>query len=146
MPDWLKNHDTLLWSLGTASVVMFVASLIVLPAIVVRIPADYFAHVERPRDPLAGRSLRVRIVLLVLKNLLGFVLILAGIAMLVLPGQGLLTILIGLFLVDGPGKYRLERWLIARPAIHRPLNWLRRRRGRAPLEWRPPEAPAPGSR
>ena len=58
---------------------------------------------------------------------------LAGLAMLVLPGQGLLTILIGLMLLDFPGKRRLERRIVARPAILAMLNRMRARRGRDPL-------------
>jgi hypothetical protein len=67
------------------------------------------------------------------KNLMGYVLIAAGIAMLVLPGQGMVTMLLGIILVDLPGKYRLERWLVARGPVFRSINWLRRRAGRDPL-------------
>jgi len=70
-------------------------------------------------------------VLLIGKNLLGCVIIVAGIVMLVLPGQGILTILAGIMLLDFPGKYRLLRWIVARPQVLRTLNWLRRRAGRA---------------
>jgi UPF0716 family protein affecting phage T7 exclusion len=68
------------------------------------------------------------------KNLLGVTLMIAGLAMLVIPGPGLLTVLIGFLLVDFPGKYKLERWLVARPAIRRPIDWLRKRAGRMPLQ------------
>jgi hypothetical protein len=54
--------------------------------------------------------------------------------MLVLPGQGVLTILAGITLLNYPGKRRLELWLVRRPAIHRAIDWIRRRAGRAPLE------------
>jgi len=57
----------------------------------------------------------------------------AGIIMLVLPGQGIFTILIGIMLLNFPGKYRLERWIVARRPVLRSINWLRRRAGRAPL-------------
>ena len=69
------------------------------------------------------------------------VLVLAGLIMLVVPGQGLLTLAVGLVLVDFPGKYRLERWLVTRPPVWRAINWLRKRAGREPLE-RPGEADA----
>jgi hypothetical protein len=75
----------------------------------------------------------VRCALLMGKNLLGYLLIAAGIAMLVLPGQGVLTILLGFILVDLPGKYRFERWLVTRPLVLRSINRLRRRAGRDPL-------------
>jgi hypothetical protein len=73
-------------------------------------------------------------VVIVAKNLLGILLALAGLVMLVVPGQGLLTLVAGLMLVDFPGKYRLERWLATRPPVWRSINWLRRRAGREPLE------------
>ena len=61
------------------------------------------------------------------------VLILAGIAMLVLPGQGLLTILIGFLMLDLPGKYRVEKWLISRGRVLHAINWYRGKKGRPPL-------------
>ncbi len=138
MLQWLDEHQGLLWTLSAASLAMFVASLFIMPAIIVRIRADYFSHEQRPPTRWVNQHPAVRVVLHTLKNLLGIVLMLAGLAMLVLPGQGLLTLMIGFFLLDFPGKYRFERWLIARRAIHRPLNWLRRRAGREPLLiWRP---------
>ena len=52
----------------------------------------------------------------------------------VLPGQGLLTILIGISLVNFPGKYRLERYLVSRRWAQRSLNWVRKRGGKPPFE------------
>jgi hypothetical protein len=78
-----------------------------------------------------------RYVLLALKNVLGVVLLIAGLIMLIAPGQGLLTIMIGLTLIDFPGKYRLESWFVTRPAVWKSVNWLRRRAGRAEIQ-RPP--------
>ena len=77
---------------------------------------------------------------LVFKNTLGAVLVLGGLAMLVLPGQGVLSILIGTSLLSLPGKRRLERWIVRSRAVMRGLNWIRRRAGQPPLE--PPEDPA----
>jgi hypothetical protein len=79
----------------------------------------------------------LRYVLLALKNVLGVVLLIAGLIMLIAPGQGLLTIMIGLTLIDFPGKYRLESWFVTRPAVWKSVNWLRRRAGRAEIQ-RPP--------
>ena len=57
----------------------------------------------------------------------------AGMAMLVLPGQGLLTLLMGFLLLDFPGKYRLEKWLFLRRRVREGVNWLRKRAGSEPL-------------
>ncbi len=133
MIQWLKDHQAILYSLGGASVAIFIASLFIGPWLVLRIPPDYFTHRVRPPAVWAGKRRAVRITVLVVKNLVGLVLLIAGVAMLALPGQGLLTMLIGFLLLDGPGKYRAEKWLIARPFVHRPINWFRCRRGRVPL-------------
>ena len=60
--------------------------------------------------------------------------LLLGIAMLVLPGQGVLTILAALVLLDFPGKRRLERRLLLRPRLLGALNSLRARAGRPPID------------
>lgn len=133
MLDWIGDHDTLLWWLTAVSVVMFFGSLLAMPILAARIPADYFAQEERPASMWVGHHPALRISLMICKNLLGVVLILAGLAMLVMPGQGLLSMLIGLLLLDLPGKYRFEKWLISRPRIRASINWLRGRRGKPPL-------------
>jgi hypothetical protein len=67
------------------------------------------------------------------KNVLGLSLVLAGIAMLVLPGQGLLAILVGAMLMDFPGKRPAELVLIRMKRVRTVLNWVRRRAGRDSL-------------
>jgi hypothetical protein len=76
----------------------------------------------------------VRGVLLAFKNLLGVVLVLAGAAMLVGPGQGVLTIFIGVMLLDFPGRRRLELALLSRPAVIAGINRVRARFGRPPMQ------------
>ncbi len=134
MFEWTLDHQTILWTLGAASIVVFFGSLLAMPPLVVRIRADYFAHDERPPSRWAGQHPVVRQLLRIGKNVLGYVFMLAGIAMLVLPGQGLLTLLVGFLMLDFPGKYRFEKWLVRRRYVLRPINWLRRRAGRSPLQ------------
>lgn len=133
MINWIDHHELLVFALSIASVTVFIGSLLLMPALVVRIPADYFANDRRPPSRWTGMNPVARLVLRIGKNMLGYVFILAGVAMLALPGQGVLTIVLGVLLVDGPGKYRFERWLVRRRWVHRPINWLRRRRGCEPL-------------
>lgn len=125
--------DNLAWWLIVFSTVSFVGSLLVVPFIVVRIPHDYFLAPRRQASSWGLRSLILRAIIVALKNIFGFLLFLAGVAMLVLPGQGILTILIGLAFMNFPGKYRLERFLISRKPVLRSINWIRRRRGVEPL-------------
>ncbi len=123
------------WATGLAifSVVGFAVGLISLPWVVIRIPADYFVCREAPVGRFQSRHPALRIGYLVAKNLLGATLIVAGILMLFLPGQGVLTILLGLWLTDVPGKRALERRLIGSPPVFRAVNALRRRVGHPPI-------------
>lgn len=137
MLDWMSDHKGLLWITGAASVALFVASLLIIPPMIVRIRPDYFAHEVRPPSPWADRGRAIRFLIRLGKNLLGGTLMLSGLAMLVLPGQGLLTLIVGFLLIDFPGKYRLEKWMIARRYILGPINWFRTRRHRPPLQIAP---------
>lgn len=128
--DWLREQDIAL-SLGIFSIACFLVSLFVIPVLIARIPADYFTH--RRRTPPDARHPALRITILVAKNAVGVLLVLAGITMLVLPGQGILTVLIGLLLMNFPGKYALERRIASSPAVLRGLNWIRRKAGAEPL-------------
>ena len=116
-------------------VVTFSASLGIVCLILIKLPADYFcSHYDR--QLWAGRAPAVRIVAHIGKNVLGVLLIVLGIIMSLpgVPGQGLLTILLGVMLVDFPGKDRLEQKLLHRPAIRNSINKLRARFGRPPLQ------------
>ena len=120
--------------LAVFSVLTFVGSLLVIPLVAARIPADYFCADRRGKTLWRKRRPGLRMIVLILKNMLGLVLFLAGVLMLFLPGQGLLTIFLGIMLMDFPGKYRLERYIISRGPVLRGINWFRKRSGVAPLE------------
>jgi hypothetical protein len=133
MIEWIQSNETALWWLAASTTIAFMATLIVVPILVVRIPSDYFSRTRRHHKLWANHHPVVRAMLLIGKNVLGYIFVVAGIIMLVLPGQGIFTILIGIMLLNFPGKYRLERWIAARRPVLRSINWLRRRAGRAPL-------------
>ena len=118
--------------LGIVSGVFFIATLIAIPIFIVRLPNDYFKRNHR-RIWLQNRHPVLRVTAYVIKNLTGFVFLVAGIAMLVLPGQGILTMLIGVSLIDFRGKQKLQRKLIGQPAVLRTINRIRRKFGRKPL-------------
>jgi hypothetical protein len=70
---------------------------------------------------------------LVLRNVVGAAVLVMGIIMLALPGQGLLTILAAITIMNFPGKRRLEQRLMMIPSVLEAINRLRRRSGRPPL-------------
>ncbi|SHH38280.1 Putative transmembrane protein (PGPGW) [Desulfofustis glycolicus DSM 9705] len=134
MIQWLQAHETISFWLAAISLVSFGVTLAVVPWVVVRIPADYFVGRKRPEQrQLALRSPVVWLGLLIVKNTIGALLVLAGLAMLVLPGQGLLTMIIGVLVMNFPGKFAFERWLVSRGPTLSLINRIRRRYGRSPL-------------
>jgi hypothetical protein len=114
----------MLVGLTVASLVGFIGSLIAIPLILVRLPPDYF-DIRVPRHWMKDHHPVLRLVGLVLKNAVGLVFLLAGFAMLFLPGQGILTMLIGVSLLDFPGKRRLEATLIGQPTVLSAINSMR---------------------
>jgi hypothetical protein len=120
-----------LWLLA-ATVLSAVLSLAAMVAVLLRLPVDAFAREAIPWPAsIPRRLLRIGI------NLIGWALILTGMVLSIpgVPGQGVLTILIGLMLVDFPGKARLLRKLLRRPAVRRSIDRIRSRFGRAPFTW-----------
>ena len=114
--------------------ITFLATLIAIPWLVIRIPADYFSYAKRRRQTKHSNHPLVQLALVILKNVLGTVFIMTGILMLVLPGQGVLTIVIGITCLDFPGKYQLERKLVSFRPVLRSINWLRQKAKRDTLK------------
>ncbi len=133
MWGWVRDHKALVATLSVVSLVTALGSLILLPWVVANWPRDRFVAGGPKSTQIVERHPLLKAFLFVFKNLLGLLLIAGGVLMLVLPGQGLLTLLLGVLLVDFPGKLELERRLVARPRVLRALNWLRRKTGRPPF-------------
>lgn len=133
MIAWFTQNQALLGWLTFASLATFVVSLATLPWLVARIPADYFAYHKRHGTRLRQRHPAIRLALLIGKNLLGAILLAGGLIMLFVPGQGLLTMAMGLLLLDYPGKFALERRVARQRSVQSGLNWLRARAGAPPL-------------
>lgn len=109
-------------------VITFLINLAIVSVILVKLPANYFQK-SHERDFWKGRHQIVRILGVIGKNALGVLLVALGILLSLpgVPGQGLLTILLGIMLLDFPGRDRLEYWLVSRPKIFKAINKLRHR-------------------
>jgi hypothetical protein len=120
--------------IGAISIGSAVASVALVTVVLVRLPKDYFVDPES--RTLHTHHPVVRIVLTILKNMLGLVLVVAGIILSIpgVPGQGFLTIFLGIMLLDFPGKYRLERAILQRPSILGAINRIRAKFRKEPLE------------
>jgi hypothetical protein len=130
--EWLEFLQGQWWVVVFAFV-LSLGSLLLLPLIVLKLPVDYFRVPRRQSLFRSAHGAVVGVALVVAKNLIGLILLLLGFAMLVLPGQGIATMLAGLVLLDFPGKFYCERWLVSRGRVFDALNWLRAKRGKLPL-------------
>jgi hypothetical protein len=140
MVDWLAKF----WeSLTLGQIGLFVGlfllsvgfSFLVIGIVMVKIPANYFStHYQQ--DFLPNSHWSVRWGAVIAKNLLGVFLVLLGLALSLpgVPGQGLLTILLGVIMLDIPGKRPIEARIIKRPTIHAAIDNLRARFNKPPLE------------
>jgi hypothetical protein len=126
---WSKVLWVLVLYLGT-----FIGSTVVVAWLVIRLPATYFCDAY-PRDVWGERRPVLRWTGLLLKNLLGILLIVLGgiMSLPIIPGPGILTLVLGVILLDFPGKRRLEQWLVRRATVLKAMNRLRQRYGKPPL-------------
>jgi hypothetical protein len=139
MIDWItQTWASLTWQNALVGLGMFVISFTISLALVsfvlVKLPATYF-HSSHAREFWVDRHRAVRWSGLVLKNLIGLILIVLGVLMSLpgVPGQGILTILLGLIMLDIPGKRPLETSLVRQPKVLQSINRLRERFGKPPL-------------
>ena len=115
-------------------VVTFSVSLAAISFILVRLPATYFQR-SHSRNFWVDSNRTVRWAGVIIKNALGIVLLLLGILMSLpgVPGQGILTILLGIMLVDLPGKSWLEYKILSQPSVLGKINRLRHKFSKPPL-------------
>ena len=123
--EFLSDYKIYLVWLGTLSLIIFIFSLLTIKWLVALIPSDYF--IKKNNSEFRSNYPIFWLVSIIIKNLVGYTLIIGGILMLVLPGQGLFTIFVGLMLSNYPGKFYIERKFIAIPSVLRAINWLRKK-------------------
>jgi hypothetical protein len=137
MIEFLQPYTSILPLIGAISVLIFVVSLVSLPWLAAMIPEDYFLYDKRKSSLWLSNSQPIfRVFFILIKNLLGVSLLAGGFLMLFIPGQGLLTIFMGLVLIDYPKKYAFEKKLVKTPAVLMGLNWLRKKANKPPLKVR----------
>ena len=125
--SWSSMNSDLLFLLGSLSIFILIISVFMMVLIISFLPEDYFksenrnliSSVQNSRYPL------LKLLVLITKNFFGILLLLSGVLMLVLPGQGILTIITGLVFIDYPGKYKFERRLLRRKGVINSINWIR---------------------
>ena len=131
--DWLRSHEDLMQQLGTLSLILLLVTVVALPIVVAKLPQDYFDREKREPASSKRKNPFLWGIISLLKNVLGLFMILAGLVMLVLPGQGTVAILVGVALTNFPGKYKLERRIASQPAVLKTLNKIRELGGGTPF-------------
>jgi hypothetical protein len=138
--DLIETASSILGGLGIGggaivvlAVLCWIGTLILLPIIIIALPPGYLARDEKLGENRPTYRLW-HYPYLIVKNILGAILILAGLAMLVLPGQGLLTLALGLALMSFPGKHRAIQHIVGRKKILSAINRLRIKAHKPPLE------------
>lgn len=134
--SWSSMNSDLLFLLGSLSIFILIISVFMMVLIISFLPEDYFksenrnliSSVQNSRYPL------LKLLILITKNFFGVLLLLSGILMLVLPGQGILTIITGLVFMDYPGKYKFERKLLRQKGVINSINWIRSRLSKPSLK------------
>ena len=134
--SWSSMNSDLLFLLGSLSIFILIISVFMMVLIISFLPEDYFksenrnliSSVQNSRYPL------LKLLVLITKNFFGILLLLSGVLMLVLPGQGILTIITGLVFIDYPGKYKFERNLLRQKGVINSINWIRSRLSKPSLK------------
>jgi len=137
LQDFLSRFEfwrPLLGSLAVISLFTFILSLALIPWIVGKLPQDCFLTLNRKQRSQKFPSIG-HVLWIILRNTFGIILVFAGVIMLFLPGQGLLTILLGALLISFPGKLKLIGSLVRLPKIQHGMDWLRKKRGKPPFTW-----------
>ncbi len=130
--EFVSSYKAYILWLATISLFVFIFSLISIKWLVALIPTNYFIKKNMVKSKRSYSF--IWLISIIVKNLIGYTLILGGLLMLVLPGQGLFTILMGLVLSNYPGKYNIERRFISIPSVLKTVNWLRKKSNKPPLE------------
>jgi hypothetical protein len=123
------------WPVLGLSILMSIVGIVIAGWLIINLPADHFVR-PSPRPP--DRHPVLHLLWILFRNLLGLLLVWLGIAMLIGPGQGVLTLLLGISLMDLPGKHRVVEWALTLKSIRKTLNWMRAQGGSPPLQF--PEA------
>lgn len=126
--EWAGEHVVLFAWIGSGSLLLYIGALLMIPYLIRRVDADFFMHMQEIADGVRPPP-NHHILRLVVQNIVGAFVMLAGFIMCFIPGQGLLTMFLGLLLITFPGRRAMVLSIVRRPSIAKGINWLRRRHG-----------------
>jgi len=134
MQLFLDRYGSIITWLGIVSTFTFFLSLTIIPWVIYKLDKDFFIHLHEHKKKEDEHPV-IFILLRVLRYSAGIILLSAGILMLFLPGQGILTILFGISLLDFPAKRTVTIRLLSCQSVQSSLNWIRKKGNRTPFSF-----------
>lgn len=131
--DFINSKPEIVFIVTIVSILSFLSSIIIIPIIIIKMPKDYFviSHNDYVQNRVKHPVLRFLAHLL--KNFMGVIFIIFGFVMLFIPGQGILTTLLGITLLDFPYKRNLEKKIVSKPTVLKMINRIRSKAKKEPL-------------
>jgi hypothetical protein len=132
--QFMEAHDELIiWS-SSISLILFVGTLVSIPIIIVKLPSDYFVRDKNLARRYCQDKPLLGIIIIGLKNIFGIIFLLMGFLMLFIPGQGVLTMLIGYSMLDFLNKRKLIYKIARRPSVYNFINKTRKKYNKDPIQ------------
>lgn len=128
LSTWLAQHSGAIAVIAPISFLLLLASVLATPWVLAKLPANYFSKPPSVKPLSVGR-----LVMSVIKTILGIIIVLTGMVLMVTPGPGLVCLVLGLVLCEFPGKHSLLRRVIRQPSVFSTLNWLRKKASKPPF-------------
>lgn len=132
--QFMETHDELIIWVSTISFITFLGTLISLPLIIVRLPSDYFIADKNLARRFCQDKPVLRIIMIVLKNVFGIIFLILGFFMLFIPGQGVITMLIGYSMLDFVNMRGPVYKIVRRPAVYNFINKVRERANKESIQ------------
>ena len=127
--EFIEKLTVQFWWIISGSLVLLLSVVVVVPFVLIKLPVDYFSFKENI-GIINKLAFPFNIILIILKNGVGFILVCIGVILLFIPGQGLLTIFTGLMLMNFPGKRSLELYAVRKKPVLNSINWIRGKAGK----------------
>jgi len=131
--QFMETHNELIIWVSSISFALFVGTLISIPFIIVKLPSDYFIKDKNLARRFCQNKPLLGVIIIGFKNIFGLIFLLMGFIMLFIPGQGILTMLIGYSMLDFLNKRKLIYKIARRPSIYNFINKTRKKYDKEPI-------------
>ena len=134
--QFMETHNELIIWVSSISFALFVGTLISIPFIIVKLPSDYFIKDKNLARRFCQDKPLLGVIIIGFKNIFGLIFLLMGFIMLFIPGQGILTMLIGYSMLDFVSMRGPVYKIVRRPSVYQFINRIREKKDKEPIELR----------